>query len=139
MDYNEVLETARTKIGTKCKACPICNGVACRNTMPGPGAKGIGDTAIRNYQKWQEIRVNMDTICEKKQIDTGLELFGKHFSYPFFAGPVGAIVTLLIMKSWFQPVRKMVLPLLQATAWTAVSWQRRRRLSKLLTGRVYLL
>ena len=55
MDYNEVLETARTKIGTKCKACPICNGVACRNTMPGPGAKGIGDTAIRNYQKWQEI------------------------------------------------------------------------------------
>ena len=42
MDYNEVLETARTKIGTKCKACPICNGVACRNTMPGPGAKGIG-------------------------------------------------------------------------------------------------
>ena len=91
MDYNEVLETARTKIGTKCKACPICNGVACRNTMPGPGAKGIGDTAIRNYQKWQEIRVNMDTICEKKQIDTGLELFGKHFSYPFFAGPVGAI------------------------------------------------
>ena len=28
MDYNEVLETARTKIGTKCKACPICNGVA---------------------------------------------------------------------------------------------------------------
>ena len=46
MDYNEVLETARTKIGTKCKACPICNGVACRNTMPGPGAKGIGDTVL---------------------------------------------------------------------------------------------
>lgn len=58
MDYNEVLETARTKIGTKCKACPICNGVACRNTMPGPGAKGIGDTAIRNYQKWQEINLS---------------------------------------------------------------------------------
>ena len=48
MDYNEVLQTARTKIGTKCKACPVCNGVACRNTMPGPGAKGVGDTAIRN-------------------------------------------------------------------------------------------
>lgn len=91
MDYNEVLQTARTKIGTKCKACPICNGVACRNTMPGPGAKGVGDTAIRNYQKWQEIRVNMDTLCEKKQLDTGLELFGKQFRYPFFAGPVGAV------------------------------------------------
>lgn len=51
MDYNEVLETARTKIGTKCKACPICNGVACRNTMPGPGAKGIGDTAIQQLSE----------------------------------------------------------------------------------------
>lgn len=91
MDYNEVLQTARTKIGTKCKACPVCNGVACRNTMPGPGAKGVGDTAIRNYQKWQEIRVNMDTLCAKKQIDTSLELFGKQFRYPFFAGPVGAV------------------------------------------------
>ena len=91
MDYNEVLQTARTKIGTKCKACPVCNGVACRNTMPGPGAKGVGDTAIRNYQEWQEIRVNMDTLCAKKQIDTSLELFGKQFSYPFFAGPVGAV------------------------------------------------
>lgn len=33
----------------------------------------------------------MDTLCEKKQIDTSLELFGKQFSYPFFAGPVGAV------------------------------------------------
>ncbi len=91
MDYNEVLQTARTKIGTKCKACPVCNGIACRNTMPGPGAKGVGDTAIRNYQKWQDIRVNMDTLCAKRTINTGLELFGKHFQYPFFAGPVGAV------------------------------------------------
>ncbi len=91
MDYNEVLQKARTKIGTKCKACPVCNGIACRNTMPGPGAKGVGDTAIRNYQKWQEIRVNMDTICENRPVDTSLELFGKKFSYPFFAGPIGAV------------------------------------------------
>ena len=91
MDYQKVIEQARTCIGPYCKACAVCNGRACKNTMPGPGAKGIGDVAIRNFQKWQEIRVNMDTICEKKQIDTGLELFGKHFSYPFFAGPVGAI------------------------------------------------
>lgn len=59
--------------------------------MPGPGAKGIGDVAIRNFQKWQEIRINMDTICEKKPADTTVTLFGKEFSYPFFAGPVGAV------------------------------------------------
>ena len=25
--------------------------------------KGIGDTAIRNYDKWKEIRVQMDTLA----------------------------------------------------------------------------
>lgn len=59
--------------------------------MPGPGAKGVGDNAVRNYQKWQEIRVNMDTIHENKPIDTSVELFGRTFKYPFFAGPVGAM------------------------------------------------
>ena len=49
MNYNEVLANARENIGKLCKACPVCNGLACRNTVPGPGAKGVGDTAIRNY------------------------------------------------------------------------------------------
>lgn len=91
MNYSEVLTAARECIGKYCKACPVCNGKACGNQMPGPGAKGSGDGAIRNYQKWQEIRINMDTLCENKPVDTSLELFGKTFKYPFFAGPVGAV------------------------------------------------
>ena len=91
MNYNEVLEQARGQMGPYCKVCPVCNGAACKNQMPGPGAKGVGDTAIRNYQKWQEIRINMDTLCENKTVDTSLELFGKQFTYPFFATPVGAV------------------------------------------------
>ena len=91
MNYAECLELARGKMGNYCKACPECNGRACKNQMPGPGAKGIGDTAIRNYDKWKEIRVQMDTLVEKRPIDTSLLLFGKNFQYPFFAGPVGAV------------------------------------------------
>ena len=91
MSYNKVLENARNCIGDYCKACPECNGKVCRNTMPGPGAKGIGDTAIRNYDKWKEIRINMDTLTESKPIDMSIDLFGKKFKYPFFAGPVGAV------------------------------------------------
>lgn len=91
MDYQEVIKNARGNIGPYCKACPVCNGAACGNTMPGPGAKGIGDLAMRNYRKWQEIRINMDTICEQKELNTEVELFGKRFAYPFFAGPVGAV------------------------------------------------
>ena len=52
MTYPEVLANARECIGKYCKACPVCNGVACKNQIPGPGAKGVGDTAIRNYNKW---------------------------------------------------------------------------------------
>ena len=91
MTYKELLESARTCIGAYCKACTVCNGVVCKNTIPGPGAKGVGDTAIRNYQKWQDLRVNMDTLCENTPVNTTLELFGQTFKYPFFAAPVGAV------------------------------------------------
>lgn len=91
MTYQEVLENARTCMGSYCKACKECNGRACTNQIPGPGAKGVGDTAIRNYDKWKEIRVQMDTIHENKEIDTSCNFFGKSFQYPFFAGPVGAV------------------------------------------------
>lgn len=91
MDYQEVMSQAKLRMGPYCKTCNVCNGIACRNQMPGPGAKGTGDTAIRNYQKWQEIRVNMDTIVSNFEPDTGIDLFGKHFALPIFAGPVGAV------------------------------------------------
>ena len=91
MTYQEVLAQARTCSGPYCKSCPVCNGLACKNTIPGPGAKGIGTGFIRNYQKWQELCVNMDTICENKPVDTSRELFGKQVTIPVFAAPVGAM------------------------------------------------
>ncbi len=78
-------------MGNLCKLCKVCDGRACRNTIPGPGAKGTGDVAIRNFDKWRDVRVNMDTLVEKKQISTDFELFGRSFSAPIFAGPIGAV------------------------------------------------
>lgn len=91
MNYEEVLSNARKSMGDLCKACSICNGKACSNKIPGPGAKGTGDNAIRNYEEWQKIRVNMDTICSNEKVDTSISLFGKKFRIPVFAGPVGAV------------------------------------------------
>ena len=91
MTYPEVLAAARKCCGPYCKACPVCNGLSCKNTIPGPGAKGLGTGAIRNYQKWQEICVNMDTICENKPVDTAFSFFGRTFDMPVFAAPVGAM------------------------------------------------
>ena len=91
MTYQEILANARTCMGPYCKSCPTCNGLACKNTVPGPGAKGIGTGFIRNYQKWQELCVNMDTICENKPVDTSFALFGHKVDIPVFAAPVGAM------------------------------------------------
>ena len=91
MTYTDVLSRARERLGDTCKACPACDGRACRNRIPGPGAKGVGDTAIRNYDKWAEVRLNMDTLCPVGEPDTRCELFGRSFRAPFFAGPVGAV------------------------------------------------
>lgn len=90
MTYQQVIQQARGQMGP-CKACPVCDGKGCRGTIPGPGAKGIGDTAIRNYNAWQAVRLNMDTICASGQPDTRCSLLGQQFSLPVFAGPVGAV------------------------------------------------
>ena len=91
MTYQELLETARTCSGPYCKACPVCNGRACKNTMPGPGSKGTGTVAARNYDAWQEVCLNMDTICANGPADTRFTLFGEVYGLPVFAGPVGAV------------------------------------------------
>lgn len=91
MDYKEICDHAREIFEGHCSVCLVCNGKACGNQMPGPGCKAPGLTAVRNYEKWQEILLNMDTICPNKTPDTSFELFGKQFKYPFFAAPIGAM------------------------------------------------
>ena len=91
MDYSEILKNARECSGPYCKACPVCNGLACRTQVPGPGGKGTAATMLRNYQKWQEVCINMDTICENTPIDTTFTMFGRTFAAPIFAAPVGAM------------------------------------------------
>ena len=91
MTYQEILDRSRDQIGPFCKSCKICNGMACKNTVPGPGAKGLGTGFIRNYQKWQELCVNLDTICENGPADTTFDFFGHQLAIPVMAGPVGAM------------------------------------------------
>ncbi|MCI9026064.1 MAG: alpha-hydroxy-acid oxidizing protein [Dorea sp.] len=91
MVYEEVLANAKTCVGEICKACPVCNGKACGARIPGPGAKGTGTVAIQNYEAWQRLCVNMDTICENKPVDLSFEIFGQTFKAPVFAAPIGAM------------------------------------------------
>lgn len=91
MNYNEVLEKAKFLIGSKCRICRDCNGIACRGEIPGVGGKGSGSGFTRSFEKLNEIKLNMDTIYEFKEVDTSVELFGKRFAYPIFAAPIGGL------------------------------------------------
>lgn len=91
MNYQQVLEAARGQVGPYCKACPVCNGRACGNTMPGPGSKYPGNVAARNFEKWQDVCVNMDTLVPDAEPDVSFELFGRRFTSPVFAAPLGGM------------------------------------------------
>lgn len=91
MNYSEVLENAKKTIGPNCKVCPVCNGLGCGNTLPGPGSKGPGNGANDNYMAWKKIKVNMDTIVANTEIDTSTDFFGTKLGLPLFSAPIGSI------------------------------------------------
>ncbi len=91
MTYQEIHDAAAGQIGPYCKNCAVCNGRACGNAMPGPGCKAPGNVSARNYEKWQEICVNMDTLCPNTTPDITMEMFGRRFALPVFAAPLGSL------------------------------------------------
>ena len=90
MEYQEVLQNARQTI-LNCKVCPECNGLACGNTMPGPGSKAPGNGANDNWKAWKAIRINMDTFVADSPVDTSCSLFGRVLSLPLLTGPIGSL------------------------------------------------
>lgn len=92
MNLKELREKAKGKMGA-CLSCPVCDGIACKNIIPGPGAKGSGLVAIQNYNAWKKVKLEMDNLVAASSVDTSFEFFGKKFVLPVFAGPVGAVDT----------------------------------------------
>lgn len=90
MTWEEVRENAKRTI-QNCKVCPECNGLACGNTLPGPGSKAPGNGANDNWRAWKSIKLNFDTFVSDGPVDTGTRLFGKNFSLPLLTGPIGSM------------------------------------------------
>ena len=91
MSYADLASAARGNIGPFCKACPVCDGRACAGVMPGPGDKGEGHVAERNWRAWQGLHVNMDTLHEFFSADTRAVVLGRELSLPVMIGPVGDV------------------------------------------------
>ena len=96
MNYREVLQelegvmqNARQYMMPKCRACRICNSQNCK--MIPTERSG---SAIRNYDKLQQIRLVYDTIYEGgdgSEIDSSVELFGHRFRAPIMSGAYGHV------------------------------------------------
>lgn len=91
MKYTDLAASARGNIGPYCKACPVCDGRGCKNTVPGPGAKGSGTVAMRNYSAWQGVLLNMDTLHPYFEADSTCTVLGRELSLPVMIAPVGDV------------------------------------------------
>lgn len=91
MTYAELAAAARGNIGPYCRACPTCDGRACAGVIPGPGDKGSGRIASRNWAAWQERLVNMDTLHAPFSADTRTRALGHDLALPVMVGPVGDV------------------------------------------------
>ena len=76
MSYSELAAAARGNIGPFCKACPVCDGRACGSLMPGPGAKGRGRVAVRNYDAWDAFPLAMDPVHASFEASTRTKVLG---------------------------------------------------------------
>lgn len=89
MTYEEVLAAARES-ATKCKVCPVCNGIACKGQVPGPGAKGDGKSFTGCVEYLRNIDIMMDPIFDNTLgQSSSIELFGKTLSMPVLGAPCG--------------------------------------------------
>lgn len=91
MTYEELAINAKNSMGEYCRACPICNGRACGSQIPGPGSKGSGNIAARNYEAWKDYRLQMDTIHPSFTASTENVVLGRRLAIPVMIGPVGDV------------------------------------------------
>ena len=87
---DEVREKAKA-LCTRCRVCPVCNGLACKGEIPGMGGKDSGSTFIRNVEKLREVKINLDVIAENREVDPSSFLFETQVSCPVYLAPIAGI------------------------------------------------
>lgn len=90
MDMKEIKANAKA-LCTKCKVCPVCNGLACKGEIPGMGGKGSGSSFIRNVEKLKQVKIRMDVMGGNGEVDTASFLFDNRVSLPVYLAPIAGI------------------------------------------------
>ncbi len=91
MNLQEIQKKAK-ELCTKCKVCPVCNGIACKGQVPGMGGKGSGSSFIRNVEKLKDIKIVMDVLNDNQTPNTKTQLFNKEVSMPVYMAPIAGVL-----------------------------------------------
>lgn len=88
MNWKEMRQKARERLEGYCRVCPACDGRVCAGEVPGMGGIGTGSSFRANVRALEKLRVNLRTLHDAKNPDTGTEIFGRKISFPILAAPL---------------------------------------------------
>lgn len=88
MDWEEMRQEARRKLGKVCPVCPVCNGVVCAGQMPGMGGLGTGASFKNNVAALATFRLNMRTLHAVDEPALGVTLLGQALALPVLGAAI---------------------------------------------------
>ncbi|CAK7000656.1 MAG: L-lactate dehydrogenase [Desulfovibrio sp.] len=87
----ELRKTARERVKSKCRVCPVCDGRACAGEIPGMGGIGTGSAFRNNITALAAFKLNMRVMHEANTPDVSCTLWDRKLSLPVLAAPVGNV------------------------------------------------
>ena len=89
MDWEEIRQEARRKLGKVCPVCPVCNGVVCAGQMPGMGGLGTGASFKNNFAALAARKLNMRTLHTVAEPSLGVRVLGQDLALPVLGAAIG--------------------------------------------------
>lgn len=87
-DIDEVFNKARYTMKGICKVCPVCDGRSCITGVPGMGGRGSRTGFRRNRAAFERVLLNLRTMHDAADPDTGYDFFGVKLSFPVMGAPM---------------------------------------------------
>ena len=87
----KIRDRAREVMAGQCRVCPICDGRACVNEVPGMGSQGTGASFHNNLYSLATHRLAMRCIHDVVEPDTRISLLGRTLQLPVLAAPMGGV------------------------------------------------
>lgn len=87
----EIRDRARELMKGYCRVCPVCNGKACVDEVPGMGGVDTASSFHANIESLADVKFNMRVIhdCNEPKLKT--DILGLSLDVPILAAPIGGV------------------------------------------------